>query len=505
MILKDRYTKYFLLLLFGLFILRMILLGQFNLVPQEAYYWLYIQKPALSYFDHPPVCSYTIGIFTYIFGNTEFGVRFGMLLYSLGTSIFVFLLGKMISGSTRFAFLSVVFLNLTVFFNLHSVVATPDAPLLFFWSASMYFYFKAINEGNKSSDWLLAGVFAGVAMASKYTAFFIFFSLFLYLILTKNWKEFLSWKLWLSVVVALLVFSPVIIWNFQNGWASFLFQTSHRAKGVRSFGFNYFFQLIASQIFELTPLFFVLLWIILWRIIKRFTALSKEKLFFACFAFPVVLFFFAVSFTSLVKMNWILPAYLSFMLLVADYYETLSTKGKKVFNSVGGSTSLGLILLTLIIIVFPVVPIEKGDTWTGWRELASKVVQLKSEMDKEKPTFIFSNEYKIPAELAFYTPYREHILAENVYGKPALQFDFWFDVHKFSGWNALFIYSDFNPFGEFKRLEEYFERVEFHEELQIVRRGIVFRRFFIYKCYNYLPNKKIPTDVKYISKWLREN
>jgi len=38
-----------------------------------------------------------------------------------------------------------------------------------------------------------------------------------------------------------------------------------------------------------------------------------------------------------------------------------------------------------------------------------------------------------------------------------------------------------------------------------VRRGIVFRRFFIYKCYNYLPNKKIPTDVKYISKWLREN
>jgi 4-amino-4-deoxy-L-arabinose transferase and related glycosyltransferases of PMT family len=175
MILKDRYTKYFILLLSGLFILRMILLGQFNLVPQEAYYWLYIQKPALSYFDHPPVCSYTIGIFTYIFGNTEFGVRFGMLLYSLGTSIFVFLLGKKISGSTRFAFLSVVFLNLTVFFNLHSVVATPDAPLLFFWSASMYFYFKAINEGNKLSDWLLAGVFAGVAQASKYTAFFLFF------------------------------------------------------------------------------------------------------------------------------------------------------------------------------------------------------------------------------------------------------------------------------------------------------------------------------------------
>jgi len=497
----DTYTRYFIYLTFVLFVLRFLLLGQFNLVPQEAYYWLYIQRPALSYFDHPPVCSYTIGIFTQLLGNNEIGVRLGMLLYSIGTSIFIFLLSKSIFRSTQFAFLSVVFLNLTVFYNIHSIVATPDAPILFFWAGSMFFYFKALNEGSRLADWIFAGIFAGFALASKYTAFFIFLSLFIYLVLTKNWKMLIGWKLWLSVALAIVVFSPVILWNFQNQWASFLFQTSHRAQRIGSLSITYFSHLVASQFFELTPLFFVLIWIILFKLIKRFVFVSKEELFLSSFTFPMVLFFFAVSFTTLVKMNWILPAYLSFIILATGFYAKLSISGKKIFKTIGYPTSAGLILTTLLIILFPIFPIQKGDTWTGWKDLAQKVVLLKNEMDKEKPTFIFSNEYKIPAELAFYTPYKDQILAENVYGKPALQFDFWFDVKKFSGWNGLFIYSDFNPFGELKRLEEFFERVEFHEEYQIVRRGIVFRRFYIYKCYNYLPNKRIPSDKKYITKF----
>lgn len=485
--LKDKFVKIFICLLLALTLFRLYILPLFNLVPQEAYYWLYIQRPALSYFDHPPICSYTIGLFTFLFGNNEFGVRFGMVLYSIGTSIFIFLLGWKVSNSTKFALLSVVFLNLTIFFNLHSIVATPDSPLLFFWSGAMYFYFKAIHEGGRIIDWISAGIFSGLALSSKYTGSFIFLSVFVYLFLSKKWKTIFSWEFWLSVVVALVVFTPVIIWNFKNGWASFLFQTSARAKGARNFGFNYFFQLIASQIFELTPLFFVLLWIILIKHIKNFKNLSKEYIYLFCFSFPIVLFFFSVSFTSLVKMNWILPGYLSFIILAVEYFSNLQKKRKKILFFGGISTSTGLIITTLMIILFPIFPIQKGDTWTGWKELAFRVVQLKEEMEKDKPCFIFSNEYKIPAELAFYTPFKEMILAENVYGQPALQFDFWFDVHKFSGWNGLFIYSDYNPFGKIELLKKYFEKVEFFEEFGIIKKDKVFRRFYIFKCFNYQP------------------
>ncbi len=485
--LKDKFVKIFIGILLALTLIRLLILPRFNLVPQEAYYWLYIQRPALSYFDHPPICSYTIGLFTLLFGNSEFGVRFGMLLYSIGTSIFVFLLGWKVSNSTKFALLSVVFLNLTIFFNLHSIVATPDAPLLFFWSGVMFFYFKAIQEGGGTKDWILAGIFSGLSLSSKYTGSFIFLSVFLYLLLIKKWKAIYTWKFWLSVVVALVIFTPVIIWNFQNGWASFLFQTSARAKGARSFGFNYFFQLIASQIFELTPLFFILLWLILIKLIRNFKNLPKESVYLFCFSFPIVLFFFFVSFTSLVKMNWILPGYLSFIILAAEYFLKLQKKGKKIFSLVGIPSSIGLIIITMLIILLPIFPIQKGDTWNGWKELALRVVNLKEEMEKDKPCFIFSNEYKIPAELAFYTPYKEEILAENVFGKPALQFDFWFDVHKFAGYNGLFIFSDYNPFGEIELLKKYFEKVEFFEEFKVIKNEKVFRRFYVYKCYNYQP------------------
>lgn len=290
-ILKTKYINYFLIFVSVVSILRLGLLGAFNLVPQEAYYWLYIQRPALSYFDHPPICSYTIGLFTLLFGNNEFGVRFGMLLYSIGTSIFLFLLAKKFFNSEKNALLTIVFLNLTIFFNLHSIVATPDAPLLFFWSAAMYFYYKALFEDNSWRNWTLAGLSTGFALSSKYTASFIFLNLLFFFVITNQTKKILSIKFIGSVILSAIPFLPVIIWNIENGFASFLFQTSGRAKGIRSIGLNYFFQLIASQLYELTPLFFILLIILILKYLRKFNSIDIKQKYLLAFCFPMVFFF----------------------------------------------------------------------------------------------------------------------------------------------------------------------------------------------------------------------
>lgn len=488
-ILKTKYVNYFLIFVSVVSILRLGLLGAFNLVPQEAYYWLYSQRPALSFFDHPPICSYTIGLFTLLFGNNEFGVRFGMLLYSIGTSIFLFLLAKKFFNSEKNALLTIVFLNLTIFFNLHSIVATPDAPLLFFWSAAMYFYYKALFEDNSWRNWTLAGLSTGLALSSKYTASFIFLNLLFFFVITNQTKKILSIKFIGSVILSAIPFLPVIIWNIENGFASFLFQTSGRAKGIRSIGLNYFFQLIASQLYELTPLFFILLIILILKYLRKFNSIDIKEKYLLAFCFPMVFFFFLVSFTSLVKMNWILPAYLALMILGVKYYVESREKIKFWIKYGGFTSSVGLIVLNLAIILFPILPIEKGDSWTGWREIAARVVELKQKFDTEKKNFIFSNEYKIPAELSFYTPFKDEILAENVYGKPALQFDFWFDVRKFAGWDGIFIYSDYNPSVNLEDVKKVFEKVEFLEEFRIVKNNKIFRRFYIYHCKNYNPPK----------------
>lgn len=189
---NNKYFKYFLIFLIVISLARLFILSGFNLVPQEAYYWLYTKHPALSYFDHPPACSYTIWIFTHFFNDSEFAVRIGMLFYSVGTILFLFILSKDYFSDVQKAYESILFLNLTIFFNLHSVVATPDAPLLFFWSGAMYFFYRAVFFKDKWKDWILGGIFSGFALLSKYTAAFIFLNLALFLVWSKQWKKFFN-------------------------------------------------------------------------------------------------------------------------------------------------------------------------------------------------------------------------------------------------------------------------------------------------------------------------
>lgn len=482
---SDKYFRLFVYLILLLTLFRLLIAPMFNLVPQEAYYWLYIQRPALGYFDHPPICSYTIGLFTGLFGDNEFAVRFGMIIYSIGTATFLFLLARNIFKNNSLAYRTVIFLNLTIFYNIHSIVATPDAPLLFFWSGAMFFFYKALFEKERYFDWIIAGVFAGFAVYSKYTGILLFVSLFPTLIFLKKWNILFSPKPYISIFIAMLVFSPVIYWNFENNWASFLFQSSYRAQTISGFKLNYLLQLIASQLYELTPLFFVLGIVVGIRTMKKISCIEDTQRFLFFFSFPIICFFFFVSLVSLVKMNWILPAYLSMFILIVDYLNRTTPKQLRIVKFLGVPSSAILIIVNFSIITLPIISIEKGDTWTGWKELAQRVTILKNRYNTTNKTFVFSNDYKIPAELSFYTKFKDEILSANVYDKPALQFDFWFNPNDFKGWDALFIFSDYDKFGEFAQLSKYFTKVEFLEELKINRRGIIFRTFYIYKCYNY--------------------
>jgi len=385
-----------------------------------------------------------------------------------------------------------VALNLTIFFNISSFIATPDTPLLFFWLLTVWMLSKVFLIQNRWYWWLLAGIFAGLALGSKYTAGFLLISTLLYL-LVSNYNRHYIWKPqpYLAMIIALLVFSPVVYWNATHGWASFLFQSSNRAAKATSFTLNYFFQLIASQLYELTPLFFILGITVIFALCKNLFHFRKERLLFlAAYSVPMIVFFFMVSFTTLVKMNWLEPAYLTLLIAIVYLYfhrfeEDGETPGISSRVKFGAVFSLIMIGLNIAIILFPVVPIKKGDTWNGWRELSHEIVLLHSQMNRQGPVFIFGNEYKVAAEMAFYTPYQDRIYAQNVYGEPALQFDFRGDPQQRIGQNAIFVYSDFEKMRHMESLNLVFERIEPYKTLEIKHHGRIFRVFYIFKCFNY--------------------
>src|SRR5271154_5667220 len=69
-------TVQLLLALIGLgFLLRLLTIAFVPLMPEEAYYWMYSQHPSLSYFDHPPMVAWVIAAGTWLFNDTETGVR----------------------------------------------------------------------------------------------------------------------------------------------------------------------------------------------------------------------------------------------------------------------------------------------------------------------------------------------------------------------------------------------------------------------------------------------
>ena len=74
----------------GLVLLRLIYSGFADLFPEEAYYWNYAKHLDIGYLDHPPMVAWLIHLGTWIFGETEFGVRICTLPCSLIATFFVY-------------------------------------------------------------------------------------------------------------------------------------------------------------------------------------------------------------------------------------------------------------------------------------------------------------------------------------------------------------------------------------------------------------------------------
>ncbi|MBN2423682.1 MAG: glycosyltransferase family 39 protein [Calditrichaceae bacterium] len=287
---------------------RLIYVYFLPLTPQEAYYWYYAQYPDLSYFDHPPLTAYAIYIGTILFGNNAFGVKFMAVLFGLLTNIFLLLT---ISDAlkwkdcytknqqNRLLWITTALFNLTIFAHLYAVLNVPDNGLLLFWILSMYFFQKILIDGKKRW-WFLSGAAFGLGLLAKYTIVALIPAYLVILLVKKEYRHWLTTPYpYLGLLTAIFVSSPVVIWNYLHDWASFRFQFSGRADEAKSLRFNYFGQLIASQLFMLTPYLFIL-------IPKAVVIFLKRRIYNtpALFTFLSGIFiiggFLLISFTSLI-------------------------------------------------------------------------------------------------------------------------------------------------------------------------------------------------------------
>lgn len=463
---KNNFYKFIAILA----VFKLIIIALIPITPQEAYYWYYSQNPDLSYFDHPPMAAYSIWFGTTLFGNTIFGVKFMAVVWSLLTNILLYkitvrYLENKVENDYKYktAFTVVILYNLTIFANMYSIIIVPDTPLLFFWLMIVY----SIHEFSitqKRIWWVIAGACFGFSLVSKYSGIIILGSIFLYLIFSREHRKILLTPYpYLAVVLGAIVFSPVIYWNASHEWASLKFQFIERAQKQKSVQLTYLIQLFFSQVLLLTPLVFGYFIKGIIKFVKEFKTSSGLNLFFFG-GIVIIAVFTYTSLTALVKMNWLMPGYLSLLVLVVVMLKIDITK-RTVWMKIGAGVSILLVVTGYSVLLIPNVPLGEGNTWSGWEDAAVNIYELQQERGGEGNCFLFGNSYKSASLLKFYLPDQQNTYAENIYGKRGLQFDYWGIPDDLIGKDALYVFSNRREYkNNLEIVRNYFEKVTLLKE-----------------------------------------
>lgn len=471
----------------GFQLIRFLLLPFMGLMPQDAYYYLYGQHLALSYFDHPGMIGYMLRFFTEIFGQSVYVVKLTDFTISSLTLLSFYKLSSLFLSKQRL-WRSMVLMSSTVFISIVSFNSTPDVPLILFWTLSILCLYKAVFE-EKKWYWILGGITMGLAFNSKYTALLLQFGIFLFLFFSnKHRKLLISPWFWAGFLISAAVTFPIFWWNYQNEFASFAFQSTERTSSIGKLIIKptLFLGVIGHQVVLLLPvllyLFVVLIFKYIKKILLKFTLPSEKTLFLLAFFVPTFMGFLLISPIYWVKLNWMMPSYITGVIMVGMLISKRLLKVQIIIS----------IIFHVAIaaqVIFYIIPIKSDDTFVGWEELANEIEVLQKQYPK---TFVFSaDSYKTSAQLNFYLP--QKVYAQNIIGLPALQFDYLGDdLSKLNTKNALYIdsdkrFKDSNKRGEIlpKEMKNYFNNIRELDPIIIKRGSREIRKFWVFYCEDY--------------------
>lgn len=285
----------------------------------EAYYWVWSKQPQLSYFDHPPMIAWLIGLTT-LLGDAEWLIRLVPLACAALTGLTIWRLAAIMFTPSIADKALLVFL-LSPLTQMGFTLATPDAPLVLGWALTLLCGYHALFE--QSRHWYcLAGLAAGFAFLSKYTAVLLLPGLLGFLLFSSLRRQLLNRGFWLAISLAVLVFLPVVVWNAGRDWVSFRFQLHHGFAGEQSLQVVTLLEYLGVQSAAFGPVFFVFLLYLLGRYLP--VMLRDEKQAFLLWPCLTVLGFFAyAALFKRVEGNWAAPAYVSGSILLARWLDDL--------------------------------------------------------------------------------------------------------------------------------------------------------------------------------------
>lgn len=383
----------------ALIILRLLFIGNTLLIDDEAYYAMYARHLSWGYIDHGPVIGYLIYLFT-IFGENSFTVRLTALTLLIILSVVLYYFGKEHFNNNTGIIMSLG-ISANMLFHTNSVVVTPDVPLAFFTIMAILYYYKAyfIHE----NYFYIGGTFLGLAILSKVSALFPAIGIILFPFINSAKRHLIfELRFYGSLLIALILFMPFIIWNLQNDLAFVRYQGGHITEGG---SWSDFAGLWVGLFVTAGPILFYYSVVKPFLLIKNMKSIKIEIQYFVIVTIVPLCYFLFHSFFSRMEVNWAAPIFSGGLFLFGICLGKDWPLFRKRF-AFQIAFSLFLILLVTIQTFFPILPV-KGKTDVTNRYHIYNIMNnqledyLNNNPELKNKRFLAEN-YQIPSMINFY-------------------------------------------------------------------------------------------------------
>ena len=435
---RRRGTWVYQLIVLYLVALRLVFDFTVNPMGDEAYYWIWGQHPQLSYFDHPPLHAWLMGLVSQILGWSPFSLR-ALTWLTLGGSLWILwlIVGRLFPQDRLHHFWKAA----TIYLSLPLIViaTTPafhDHLLAFLCLAAIYclLSFAADHEAGQSNlRWFyLAAAFTGLAALTRYNGVLLAVGFAVFLAVRPSMRGL--WRSPHPYLAALIVAAlqlPVLIWNFDSGFATLALHFHDRPTGhwsePNAVGI---LQFIVGMLLTMGPFFLVGFGLIFTtKPTSAFESIQRSLV--LCLFLTSSLCVAAVSVFSEVFLHWNIVAYIA--------AATLGVLALRRHWLLWPQIALALYLATAATWNYSVAPLRVPlfeDPGTapnyGWPEVATTV---RAAQAQHPDAFLAATRYTYAAQLAF--ELRDP--AVTAFNALPSQYDLWWDAAAHRGQDAIIV------------------------------------------------------------------
>ncbi len=501
-------------------IVKLALSFLFELGNDEVYYYTYAVQPDWNHFDHPPMVGWMIQLSTLnLHWVSTLSMRLGSILAAAVSTWIVFQTGTLIH-SERAGWIASLLYTFSIYTSIIAgLFIMPDSPQLLFFTWSIYLMAKWVVKPHlfKTMHWLGLGLLIGLATLSKVHGLYLWagFGGFILFHQIKTLKQPL---LYIAFVVTIGVVMPILYWNMEYDFITYKFHSKrvlHSGIQLESFA-----QQIFGEFLYQNPLVYITCLIPLIRFKKLNAIFQQHKVIqqqsaiilslLLWLSLPLIGLFWGVSLFNPTLPHWTGPGFIALFLIAGVYWSQVSMPlFPGLIKLAMGFLGILLVGFVFLVHVFPIqlgskTPENLGEynpinDVTGWTQFSADFKALTERDSKmgvvqDKAPILVSKWF--PAgHILFYTarPIQKQVIAIG-----ALE-----EVHKFAwlnqdqpnlqiGQDAYFIQPSNLPFDPTISILPYFEKMGKTDTIQIQKRGLVLRVFYVYRFKNC---QKIPAPI----------